>query len=100
MLPRGLMLDQGARVLPIDPAASGLTLPEGVQVMALRPTGTGWLLRLRDTALTARTGALAAPGRRIRPVNLRGEAAGDPAENEFSFPIVPFGIYSFELEAL
>ena len=100
VLTRGLMLDQGARVLPIDPAASGLTLPEGVQVMALRPTGTGWLLRLRDTALTARTGALAAPGRRIRPVNLRGEAAGDPAENEFSFPIVPFGIYSFELEAL
>ena len=97
---RALALDQGARVLPVGAAQAGLTLPDGVQVMALCPTEAGWRLRLRDTALTARTGTLQAPGRRIRPVDLRGSAAGTPAEGEMSFPIAPFGIYSFILEAL
>ena len=87
-------------VLPGGAAQAGVPLPAGVPVLALCPTEAGGRLRLRDTALTARTGTLHAPGWRIRPVDLRGSAAGTPAEGEMSFPIAPFGIYSFILEAL
>jgi len=99
---RALALERGARWLPAAPAATpSLTLPDGVQVMALQPAaGESWLLRLRDTALSARTGKLSVPDRRITPVDLRGGACGAAADGEMCFPITPFGIYSFLLEAL
>lgn len=95
---RALALAQGACVLPVQAAPGCLTLPEGVQVMAVRPAANGWLLRLRDTACTERAAALAAPGWNIRPVDLRGGAAGRAQEGRYEWPIHPFGIYSFVLE--
>lgn len=95
---RALALAQGARVLPAAPAVSGLQLPEGVQVMNFLPEESGWVLHLRDTALTARSVTLRFPGRKITPVDLRGTPLGPSRTDAVTVPVKPFGVLAFRME--
>lgn len=98
VMQRALELHQGAVLLPAAPASCNLNLPEGVQVMSLLPCASGWTLRLRDTALSARTGVLGAPGWRIHLVDLVGRSVGQTCDDEIVCDLTPCGVYSFVLE--
>lgn len=95
---RALALAQGARVLSTTPAGSGLQLPDGVQVMNFFPERSGWVLHLRDTALTARPITLRFSGRQITPVDLRGTPIGSCQFDAITVPVNPFGILAFRIE--
>jgi len=95
---RALALAQGLRVLPAAPAVSDLRLPEGIQVMNFLPEPSGWVLHLRDTALTARSITLGFPGHRLTQVDLRGTPIGSSQMDRIQAPITPFGILAFRVE--
>lgn len=97
---RALQLAQGAYVLSTPPCTTGLMLPKGVSVMSLLPDGDDWLLHLRDTALTERTGVLGVTGWNITPVDLRGTKIGDPRPDRIEFPIHAYSLRAFRLSKI
>ena len=95
---RALALENGARVLPVQPGESPLRLPSGVQPVSVVPCENGGLtLCLRDTALAAGKRTLEAPGRTITPVDLRGTPLGKPVRDALAFELPAFGLRSFEI---
>ena len=97
VMTRALSLDRAPRLLPIDPVSAPVELPEGVQLVNLKPVAGGWLLILRDTALTERKGTVRAEGWKIAPADLRGNVSGGAEQDAVTFSVAPFGVYGFKL---
>lgn len=74
-----------------------LTLPEHMQLINARKEKEGIVIRLKNLLGEEHEGKLAVKDYTITPVDLYNRAAGESKEQEYRFPVKPYGIYSFLL---
>ncbi len=96
-LERASMLKAGAELTSNTLMKDNCRLPEHMQLINARKEQEGIILRFKDLRGEASLRKLVIENHTITPVDIYNRTAGESKQNEYDFPIKPYGIYSFLL---
>ncbi len=96
-LERAAMLMQGVEITGNTFVKDNVRLPEHMQLINARKEKDGIVLRFKDLLGKEALRKLYTEGYSISPVDLYNRITGESNQNEYTFPVKPYGIYSFFL---